>query len=138
MDSAAAARLAGQLSAQQQPLCQHVAARMLRVYPELTHSLRIEEGYQPAERLSLVAIERLSELVRAVLVFELPALADSEISWAGGVLPRSGVTRHHVAAMVRLYFEEVRRLPLSPAESELSREIERYFVGAINQAYEQN
>lgn len=138
MDSAAATRLAGQLSAQQQPLCQHVAARMLRVYPELTQTLRIEEGHQPVDRLSQMAIERLSELVRAVLIFELPALVDSEISWAGGVLPRSGVTRHHVTAMVRLFFEEVRYLPLSPAESDLSREIERYFIGVIDQSYTQN
>jgi hypothetical protein len=102
------------------------------------HTLRMEEGYQAADRLSQVAIERLSELVGAVLVFELPALADKEIAWAGGVLPRNGVTRHHVAAMIRLFFEEVRRLPLTSAEGDLSRELERYFIGVVHQAYEQN
>jgi hypothetical protein len=138
MDSAAASRLAGQLSSQQQPLCQHVAARMLRAYPELTRSLRLEETYQPAERLSAVAVERLSELVRSVLLFELPALADSELTWASGVLPRRGVTEQHQTAMVRVFFEEVRRLPLTPAESDLTRELEQYFVGAIGQAYHRN
>jgi hypothetical protein len=138
MDSTAATRLAGQLSTQGQPICRHVASRLLRAYPEITRSLRLDEGYHAADRLSEVAVERLNELVRAVLLFEVLSLADTELTWAGGVLPRRGVTRQHQAAMVRWFFEEVRRLPLSPAEGELSREVELYFLGAIGTAYEQN
>lgn len=135
MDSAAAAHLAEQLTSQQEQLCQRVAARMLRSYPELANTLRLDEGYKAADRLSEVAIERLSELVRAVLLFELPALADAELTWASGVLPSHGVGRHHVIAMVHLFFEELRHLPLSPAETILTRELEGYFVASANQSY---
>lgn len=138
MDSAAASRLAGQLSAQQKPLCQHVSARLLRAYPELTRSLRLEENYSPAERLSQVAVERFSELVRSVLLFELPALAEQELIWAHGVLPRRGVTYQHQSAMVRWFFEEVRRLPLSAAELELARELEQSLLRSVDAVYHQN
>jgi hypothetical protein len=138
MDSTVAARLAGQLSIQHDPLCRQVAARLLRLFPELTRSLRLEENYQPSDRLSEVAVERLNSLVRSVLLFELPALADTELGWAAGVLPRRGVTEKHQMTMVRLFFEEVRRLPLTPAESDLTREIEQYMLSAVSQAYSQN
>lgn len=138
MDSVTASRLAGQLSAQRQLICRQVSNRLLRAYPELTRTLRLEENYQAADRLSEVAVERLSELVRAVLLFELPALADGELQWAGGVLPRRGVTSQHQTAMVRWYFEEVRRLPLTPAESDLARELEQHFVSAVAAAHGQN
>lgn len=135
MDSAAAARLVEQLTAQRASLCSSVAARMLRTYPELADTLRLEEGYPAADRLSEVAIERLSELLRAVLLFELPGLADSEMRWAGGVLPARGVTRQHIAAMVRMFFEELRRLPITPPELELARDLERYFMVSVDQLY---
>jgi hypothetical protein len=138
MNSVAASRLAGQLNAQQKTLCEHVSIRLLRAFPELTHALRLEENYSPTDRLSEVAVGRLNELVRAVLLFELPALADKELSWARGVLPRSGVTFQHQSAMIRWFFEEVRRLPLSSAEQDLSFEVEQYFLGVVNETYRSN
>lgn len=138
MDTVAATRLAGQLGAQQQQLCQPVAARLLRTFPELSRSLRLEEQYSATDRLSQMAVERLNELVRSVLLFDLPALADQELTWAHGVLLRRGVTYQHQAAMVRWFFEEVRRLALSPAELALTRELEGYFVQAVTQAYGPN
>jgi len=87
MDSAAATSLANQLSSGQKLICQSVAARLLQSYPELSDTLRLEEQYQATERLSEVAVERLSELVRSVLLFELPTIADSEFNWAHGLRP---------------------------------------------------
>ncbi|MFV9507298.1 MAG: hypothetical protein AB4911_22330 [Oscillochloridaceae bacterium umkhey_bin13] len=138
MNSTAAARLAGQLSTQQQPLCEYVSHRLLQNFPELQQTLRLEEQYSPVERLSEVAVGRLSELVRSVLLFELPSLVDREINWAHGVLPRRGVTYEHQHAMIRWFFEEVRRMSLSQAELEVAAEIEQYFLDAINQAYHEN
>ncbi|NTU79641.1 MAG: hypothetical protein HGA45_09590 [Chloroflexales bacterium] len=138
MESTAAARLASQLSAQRKSLCQHVSARLLRAFPELTSSLRLEENYSATDRLSQVAVERFNELVRAILLFELPSLADKEIYWAQGVLPPRGVTYQHQSAMVRWFFEEVRRLPLSPAELDLTREVEQYFLNLVTNAYNRN
>lgn len=138
MDSAAATRLAGQLTAQHKPLCQYVSARLLRAFPELSRSLRLEENYSPADRLSQVSVERLNELVRAVLLFDSPELADKEIDWAHGVLPRRGVTFQHQSAMIRWFFEEVRRLPLSPAELDLARDVEQHFLRAVSEAYHSN
>lgn len=138
IDSAAAARLAQHLSQQQQPLCEYVAHRLLRSFPELGATLRLEEQYTPVERLSEVAVARLHELVRSVLLFELPSLADRELEWAHGVLPRRGVTYEHQSAMIRWFFEEVRRLPLSAAELAVANEIEQYFLRAATQAYHGN
>lgn len=138
MDSQTATALAEQLHVQQQPLCKQVAQRMLRAFPELGRMMRLEECYTPTDRLSQMAVERLNELVRAVLLFELPALADSELVWAHGVLPRHGVTYEHQVAMIRWFFEEVRRLTLSPSERELARELENYFLQAIGQVYAVN
>lgn len=138
MDTAAATRLASQLNAEGEPICQQVAARLLRAYPELTGSLRLEESYRATDRLSQMAVVRLKELVRSVLLFEHPGLADSELAWASGVLPRRGVTAEHQTAMVRWFFEEVRRLPISAAERDLSRELEQYFVQVIGSSHERN
>lgn len=135
MDSVTANRLAGQLNTMHKPLCRHVSARLLQAYPELSQMLRLEESYSPTERLAEVAVERLSELVRSVLLFELPTLADNELNWAAGVLPRSGVTMQHQSAMVRWFFEEVRRMGLTPPELELTYELERHFLHAISEAY---
>lgn len=138
MDSAAATRLAEQLNRQRQGVCGPVAARMLRAFPELTRTLRLEESYAPVARLSEVAVERLNELVRTVLLFEAPALIDQELSWAQGVLPRKGVTREHQSAMVRWFFEEVRRLPLGAEELAVARELEQQLIARIGQVYQPN
>lgn len=138
MDSAAATRLAAQLSSQHQSLCSQVSMRLLRAFPELTRTLRIEEAYTPISRLSAVSVERLNELVRAILLFELPSLADQELRWAHGVLPRNGVTYEHQTTMVRWFFEEVRKLPLSNAELAITREIEQYFLNQIRQVFREN
>lgn len=135
MDTTAATHLASQINSLRQDLCLPVATKLLRTFPELTHALRIEENYHPTARLSEMAVERLSDLVRAVLLFESPALADTELRWASGVLPRSGVTYEHQSAMVRWYFEEVRRLPLSPGEVALTNELEYYFLEQVRLAY---
>ena len=135
MDSTAATRLAAQIAEQQVLICRNVAARMLKTYPELAGSLRLEEQYEAAERLSEVAVMRLSELVRTVLLFEQPAIADGELTWAHGVLPQHGVTHQHQAAMVRWFFEELRNLPLSQPEQSLSRELEHYFLTVVSRVY---
>jgi hypothetical protein len=136
MDTATAAQLAERLDSHREPLCRHVAGRLLRAYPELTHTLRLEEQYQAVERLSKVGVERLSELLRAVLLFDLPALAVKEFVWARDVLGRSGVTEQHQTAMVRWFFEALRQLPLGLAESELASELERHFLSALRQVHQ--
>ncbi|MGQ9926997.1 MAG: hypothetical protein ACUVS4_09010 [Chloroflexaceae bacterium] len=138
MDTLAATRLVNQLTAQQKQICQNVAGRLLRAYPELSRMLRLEENYTASERLAAVSVERLSELVRSVLLFEAPTLADKEIIWAHGVLPRHGVTYQHQSAMVRWFFEEVRRVPLTPEELALTAEIEQYFLNLVSSVYRVN
>ena len=81
-------------------------------------------------------MERLSELVRTVLLFESPAIAESELSWAHGVLPGQGVTQQHQASMVRWYFEELRRLPLSPAEQAISYKLEQHLLHIVGRVYQ--
>jgi hypothetical protein len=117
-------------------LCNQVAERLLHAFPELAHTLRLEENYSPTARLSAVAVERLSALARAMLVFELPNLADRELAWASGVLPRNGVTHDHQAAMVRWFFEELRRLDLAPGELAQARDIEGYLLAQVRRLYQ--
>jgi hypothetical protein len=138
MDSTAATHLAAQLSDEHDHLCETVAARLLGAFPELTASLRLEESYTPTSRLSHVAVTRLYELVRTVLLFEQPTIADSELRWAHGVLPRSGVTYEHQAAMITWFFEEVAKLPLDANERRVANEIERHLLAQVRQVYRYN
>jgi hypothetical protein len=138
MDSAAATRLAEQLTSHQQALCYQVSSRLLTAYPELTQTLRLEENYTPTARLSVVSVERLSDLVRSVLLFDLPSLADNEFTWAKDVLGRSGVTSEHQVSMVRWFFEEVRKLPISSMEMAIAREVEQYFLSQLRQIHKAN
>jgi hypothetical protein len=135
MDSSVATQLAAQLHRVHLSLSRRVAQRLLQAYPELTQALRLEEGYPAIERLSEVAVERLLELVRSVLLFDLPSLADGELRWAVTVLPSSGVTYQHQSSMVRWFFEEVHQLQLSAAEMKLAHELERYFLKVVAQVY---
>lgn len=136
MDTVIVAQLANRLDSHREPICRDVAGRLLGAYPELARSLRLEEQYQAVERLAVVGVARLSELVRAVLLFELPSLAVQEFAWARDVLGRSGVTEQHQASMVRWFFEALRRQPLAPAESELAGELERHFLSALRQVHQ--
>ncbi|NJM07525.1 hypothetical protein HC891_17080 [Candidatus Gracilibacteria bacterium] len=135
MDTAAASQLAAQLELQRDELCAHVASRLLQGFPDITQTLRLEEQYSPELRLSEVAVLRFNELVRAVLLFELPELANKEFSWARGVLPRHGVTIEHQYALISVFFEEVRRLNLGPAELQLARDVEHEILNQIQCAY---
>lgn len=136
MDTATASQLADRLDSHREPICRGVAGRLLRAYPELATTMRLEEQYQAVERLSQVGVERLSELVRAVLLFELPSLAANEFTWAREVLRRSGVTEQHLASMVRWFFEELRQLPLTQAERELAGELELHFLSTLRQVHQ--
>lgn len=138
MDPGPAKRLAGMLGSQRTEVCDRVAERLLITFPELKGSLRLEEAYPPQHRLSTVSVERLNELVRAILLFDLPSLADQELAWARGVLPRSGVTYYHQDAMVRWYFEEVLSLDLPPSERLVAREIEYYLLSLLRNLYRGN
>ncbi|WP_129674798.1 hypothetical protein [Candidatus Chloroploca sp. Khr17] len=135
MDTTIADQLAQRLSQEHALICQRVATRMLDRFPELQRSLRLEENYSPIERLAEVAVERLNELVRSVLLFDLPSLADNELAWASGVLPRRGVTFEHQDAMVRWFFEEVRQLSLNEAEQAIIITTEQHFLRALYHAY---
>ncbi len=135
MDTVAATRLAAQLDQRRRTLCEYVSLRLLQTYPTLIKSLRLEEGYTAESRLSVVAVERLNELVRAMLLFDLLTLADQELGWASGVLPRHGVTYEHQSAMVRYFFDEVRKFGLGPGELTVVRELECYLLDKIKTNY---
>lgn len=134
MSSATTNRLAELMA--DRALCIQVANRLLHAYPELTNTLRLEDNYSPTARLSSMAVERLSALARAMLLFDLPTLADYELAWASGALPRIGVTHDHQVAMVRWYFEELRRFDLAPGELAQTRDLEGYLLAQVRQTYQ--
>jgi hypothetical protein len=135
MDSIAAERLSARLKEQKDGLCKRVAARLIAAFPELEHMLLLEGDISAETRLSRVSVERLFELVRAVLVFESYEVLDSEFGWAVGVLPRRGVTYQHQSAMVRCFCDEVYRLRLEADEFTLMRDIENYLLRLIRTLY---
>jgi hypothetical protein len=137
VDSAVASRLAGHIQSKQETICKRVTVRLLVSYPDLKQILKLEGSISAEERLSSVAVQRFSELVRAILVFEVLELADQEFQWAGGVLPRHGVQFHHQSALVRWFFEEVSRLELDAEELALAGEIEEHFLAIIRTIYKQ-
>ncbi len=126
MDIVTAEYLAQKLSTHRTRICTHVTSRLLLAFPELVHILRMEAAMSVEARLSEVAVERLYELVRAILLFGLPSLADQELRWAIGVLPRSGVTTEHQVVMIRWFFEETRKIELTPTEVAITQELEQY------------
>lgn len=135
MDSVAAEHLAQKLSSFCTPICMRVTTRLMHTFPELAQTLRLEAAASVEARLSEVSVERLYELVRAILMFNLLSLADKELRWAQGVLPRSGVTDKHQAAMIRWFFEEVREIGLTPTEVAITREIEEYMLDLLATIY---
>jgi hypothetical protein len=135
MDTVAAVQLATQLDNQRDELCAQVATRLLHGFPDILPTLRLEERYAPEVRLSEVAVLRFNELVRAILLFELPDLANKEFSWARGVLPRHGVTIEHQYALIKVFFEEVRQLKLDTAAQHLVQELELELLAQIQRAY---
>jgi len=131
VDPVAAEHLAEQLITQRALICTQVTNRLLLAFPELVQTLRMEAATSVEARLSEVAAERMYELVRAILLFGLPNLAEQELRWAVGVLPRSGVTTEHQAAMIRWFFEETRRIGLGPAELAITQELEQYMLDLL-------
>jgi hypothetical protein len=131
VDPVAAEHLAEQLATQRTLICARVTSRLLLTFPELAQTLRMEAATSVEARLSEVAAERMYELVRAILLFGLPNLAEQELRWAVGVLPRSGVTTEHQAAMIRWFFEETRQIRLGPAEIAVTQELERYMLDLL-------
>lgn len=135
MDEIAATQLARRVDDHRQAVAERVAARLLRAFPELTHTLRLEENYGPVERMTEVAVRPLSDLIRAMLLFDALEIAETELRWARGVLPRWGVSYEHTTAMIRWYFEELGRLPLSPAERAVASEVERHLLNLMVRLY---
>ncbi|MEF3275950.1 MAG: hypothetical protein K6356_16405 [Chloroflexus sp.] len=135
MNEAAATELARQIEEHRQALAERVASRLLRAFPELTHTLRLEEQYSPVERMAEVSVRPLSDLIRAMLLFDALEIAETELRWARGVLPRWGVSYEHTTAMIRWYFEELGRLTLSPAAQVVASEIERHLLGLMFRLY---
>lgn len=135
MDPTAAAHLAQRLSSDATTVCLRVSRRLLAAFPEVIGMLRLEAATSIEARLSAVSVERFYELIRAILLFDMPELAEKELRWAHGVLPRSGVTYEHQAAMVRWFFEEVRHLGLPPSEMEVATELETYILDVLATIY---
>jgi hypothetical protein len=127
--------LAAKIQLRQAVLGQVISRRLLETYPEINDSLRLEERYSPIERLAAVSVTRLSELVRAALIFGVPTLIDDELRWAMGYLPKQGVQFEHQDALVRWMFEEIRQMHLSNAEYNLSIELEQYIRERIKHLY---
>ncbi len=137
MNTVAANHLAGRLEAQRDYLCTRVAARLLAAYPELSSVLQLETVAVSSaqDRLGEVAVRRLLELVRAILIFEDLSIAEQELRWAVGVLPRRGVKFRHQATMVRWFFEEIEDFDLAPEERKLVHSIEHYLLDVVETVY---
>ncbi len=137
MNTVAANHLASRLAAQRDYLSQCVAARLLAAFPELAGVLQMETvaASSARDRLGEVAVRRLNELVRSILIFEDLSIAEQELRWAVGVLPRRGVKMRHQASMVHWFFEEVGRFDLAKEERTLVQSIERYLLNVVETVY---
>lgn len=133
MDSKAAAELAHYLNESETVLSQRVATHLLDRHPEIRTSLRLEEDYEAIERLAEVSVERLNRLVRAMLLFEAPTLAEPELRWARDVLVRWGVTRQHTTALIDLYFADIDQRELDPAVTKLARHLHHFLLTQLDQ-----
>jgi hypothetical protein len=112
------ARLAQDLEARRDELCERVATAHLASFPELAHSLRNVGDDTAVRRLRAGAVDRFHKLVTAILTFGALSLAEQEYRWCSGILPRYGVRQEHHIALVRTYAAEARALQLDPQEIE--------------------
>lgn len=135
MDASVAQRLADRLQAWHHIVCPRVTTRLLVTYPELVRTLRLESVASVEDRLSQVSVARLYEVVRAVLLFNMPELADKELSWAYGVLPRSGVTFVHQSSMIAWFFDEIQQLGIEPDETIIVQELRQRMLDLIQCMY---
>jgi hypothetical protein len=99
--------------------------------------LKLEGSLSPEKRLSDVSVSRLCRMLQAILLFETLTIAEQEFRWAGGVLPRNGVTHQHQLSMLRWFFEEINQLSLEPAEIALLAGIEQHIITVIDSVYQQ-
>jgi hypothetical protein len=135
MDSEAASSLLQQLQQHGDRLVERVTTRLLAAFPELTQMLKLEGNITVEERLRRVSSERFLKLVQAILLFETFDIADQEFEWASGVLPRSGVSYKHQAAMVRWFFDEAEQLSLTADELATLREVRQHLVKTVDRLY---
>ncbi len=135
INSAAAGRLAARLNEMRTTISRRVSIRLLAAFPEIEPMLNLEGNKAAEDRLILMAVDRFSELVRGILIFESLTIADNEFRWAAGVLPRSGVTLRHQSSMVRWFFAEVCLLGLDDEELTLARDIEHHILDVLNEIY---
>jgi hypothetical protein len=134
----AANRLIPLLSDKQETICLRVSRRLLDTYPEIQRMLKLEGGLSMEKRLSEVSVTRLCRMLQAILLFETLDLADQEFRWAGGVLPRSGVTYQHNLSMTRWFFQEINQFELQPGEALLLASIEQHILQLIEETYAPN
>lgn len=138
VDPEAAMRLAQRMSDNRAIVCQQVTRQLLTAFPDVVKTLRVEMTSSIETHLSKVSVERLYELVRAVLLFEMLELAERELTWAYGVLPRSGVTYEQKESMTRWFFTEVRQLGLPLPELAVTNELEDFFLDVLAKLYQTN
>jgi hypothetical protein len=132
MDHKAAEGLAHYLQEREGVITHRVAARMLELYPELTSVLRLEEDYAVVDRLAEVSVERLNRLVRAMLLFEAPTLAEPELRWARDVLQRWGVTSQHTAGLIDCYFADLEQSGIDVPQVKLARQLHRFLLTQLD------
>lgn len=136
-DTDSAAQLAERLKQRHEFLSERVSARLLAAFPELAQLLQLESltATTPARRLGQASVDRFTEMVRAMLIFEDFSIASREIQWAIGVLPHRGVRFEHQSTMVRWFFDEVSQMDLPEAERQLSYQLRDYLLGLVRTAY---
>jgi hypothetical protein len=134
----AANRLIPLLSDKQDTICQRVSRRLLDAFPEIQPMLKLEGGLSVEKRLSEVSVTRLCRMVQAILLFETLTIADQEFRWAGGVLPRNGVTYQQQISMARWFFKEINQLQLNADEKLLLADIEQHILHLIDDIYKQS
>jgi hypothetical protein len=133
MDTKTAEALAHILQEREAAVTHRVAARLLERFPELTSVLRLEEDYGVVDRLAEVSVERLNRLVRAMVLFDAPTLAEPELRWARDVLARWGVTRRHTVGLIDLYFADLEQSGLDSPQLKLARQLHRFLLTQLDQ-----
>lgn len=129
-------RLAARLASSEEHVCRNVSDQMLKTYPELQHSLHLDGNATPSLRMSRMSAEPLNAMVRGILVFDTLSVAENELRWAAGVLPRYGVQRKHHTALMHTYFTEVMQLDLDLSEMALVTDLRANLLAMLDVCYQ--
>jgi hypothetical protein len=125
-------RVAAELEDRGEQICKLVTDQLVRTYTNLCRDPERIDNQEMQRHAYVESPRRIHRLVQVVLRLRTVEVIERECAWSLTVLPRYGVTRQHMQAMVHWYFEAARTLTnIDSADRRSLDMIEHIFINAL-------